>query len=108
MARFENSIITAVAEHPNARYVLVTAKGINRIDASGEWALRQVVQRLQENNLIFAALPEEPMEVLTLTGLAQEIGEENFFSNANAAIVDIYTRLEQQGKQPKYRLLNQP
>lgn len=107
VARFENSIITAVAEHPNARYVLVVAEGINRIDASGEWALRQVIEHLQENNLtlVFAALHQEPMEVLARTGLVQVIGEENFFTSADAAIADIYTRLEKQGKQPKYRLL---
>jgi hypothetical protein len=44
---------------------------------------------------------------LYLKNLGQQIGEKNFFTNANAAIDNIYARLEQQGIQPKYRLLNQ-
>ena len=109
VAHFENSIITALAEHPNARYVLVVAAGINRIDASGEWALRQVLERLRENNLtlVFAELHQEPMKVLEHTGLVQEIGPENFFTSADAAIAEIYHRLEQIGEEPGYRLLNQ-
>ena len=44
---FEDAILEAVANNPEAPYVLVVGDGINDIDASGEEVIHHLVERLQ-------------------------------------------------------------
>ncbi|HSD60646.1 MAG TPA: SulP family inorganic anion transporter, partial [Burkholderiales bacterium] len=43
---FEDAVLEAVANHPDARYVLVVGDGINQLDASGEEVVHHLVERL--------------------------------------------------------------
>ena len=95
VSHFENSIINALAEQPEAKFILVVADGINRIDASGEVALRQLLERLQENGitLVFSGLQNKALSVIKGSGLYDEVGAENFYSRPELAISDIHQKI---------------
>jgi SulP family sulfate permease len=105
---FEDAIIDAVSQKPNAKYVLVVGDGINQLDASGEEVLHNLNDRLRENGiiLVFSGLKRQILEVLRHTGLMASIGEENFHATEDMALEYIYKQL---GDDPEldlnYRLL---
>ena len=95
MANFEEKVLEAIGYHPKAKFVVVAAEGINRIDASGEWGLRQLLRTLGENGitLVFAGLPKSSLETLERTGLDDEIGQNNFYTDLPRAIREIHAQL---------------
>ena len=68
MAYFEEKLLDTIAYKPNAKYIIVVANGINRIDASGEWGLRQILETFEKNGmtLVFAGLPKHSYETLKI------------------------------------------
>ncbi|MCP3848758.1 MAG: sulfate permease [Gammaproteobacteria bacterium] len=95
VAYFEDAILEAVSDKPDAEYILVVGDAINQLDASGEEVLHHLNERLQENNIqiVFSGLKRQVMLVLRETGLFDQIGEENIFANEDMALESIYTRL---------------
>lgn len=93
---FEDAILNAVANNPEAPYVLIVGDGINDIDASGEEVIHHLVERLNENGVVvlFAGLKKQVIDVMRATGLWQTIGEKRFFSTAEQALERIYARAE--------------
>jgi len=93
---FEDAVLGAVAENPNAPYVLIVADGINDIDASGEEVIHHLVERLNENGVVvlFAGLKKQVIDVMNATGLWNVIGEKRIFSTAEQALERIYARAE--------------
>ena len=75
-------------EQPDLRYILLDASGINDMDASGEEALAQVVDRLRSAGLGFAmcGIKGQVMAVMERTGLIDKIGKENLFSDTEQAV----------------------
>jgi SulP family sulfate permease len=97
---FEDAILEAVADNPNAHYLLVVGDAINEVDASGEEVIRHLVQRLNQIGvvMIFAGLKKQVLDVMQATGLRDEIGEQRFFSTAEQALERIYARDEYAGE----------
>jgi SulP family sulfate permease len=93
---FEDAVLSAVAENPNAPYVLIVGDGINDIDASGEEVIHHLVERLNENGIVvlFSGLKRQIHDVMRATGLRDLIGEKRFFSTAEQALEAIYSRPE--------------
>lgn len=93
---FEDAVLGAVAENPEAPYVLIVGDGINDIDASGEEVIHHLVERLNENGIVvlFAGLKKQVHDVMRATGLRELIGEKRFFSTAEEALDAIYSRPE--------------
>ncbi len=93
---FEDAILNAVADNPEAPYVLIVGDGINDLDASGEEVIHHLVERLNENGVVvlFSGLKKQVMDVMHATGLAHLIGEKRFFSTAEQALEKIYSRAE--------------
>jgi SulP family sulfate permease len=93
---FEDAILNAVADNPEAPYVLIVGDGINDLDASGEEVIHHLVERLNENGVVvlFSGLKKQVMDVMHATGLAHLIGEKRFFSSAEQALEKIYSRAE--------------
>ena len=91
MAYFEEKLLDTVAFKPKAKYIIIAANGINRIDASGEWGLRQLLETFEQNNitLVFAGLPKHSYETLENTGLTKKIGTKNFYPNLETAVKEI-------------------
>ena len=95
MAYFEEKLLDTVAYNPDATHIIVVANGINRIDASGEWGLRQILDTFEQNKLtlVFAGLPKHSYETLENTGLTQKIGRENFYPTLPSAIECIHSNI---------------
>ena len=93
---FEEAVLNAVADNPEAPYVLIVGDGINDIDASGEEVIHHLVERLNENGIVvlFAGLKKQVHDVMRATGLRDVIGEKRFFSSAEEALHAIYSRPE--------------
>jgi SulP family sulfate permease len=93
---FEDAVLSAVAENPEAPYVLIVGDAINDIDASGEEVIHHLVDRLNENGIVvlFAGLKKQVHDVMRATGLREKIGERRFFTNADEALEAIYSRPE--------------
>jgi SulP family sulfate permease len=103
---FEDAILEAAAENPNAHYLLVVGDAINEIDASGEEVIHHLVQRLNANGVVmlFAGLKKQVLDVMQATGLRDEIGEQRFFATAEQALEKIYARDEYSDEDDALRL----
>jgi SulP family sulfate permease len=106
---FEDAVLGAVADNPDAPYVLIVGDGINDIDASGEEVIHHLVERLNENGVVvlFAGLKKQVIDVMHATGLWEVIGARRFYSTAEQALEAIYTRAEYADEQDPLRLSTQ-
>ena len=93
---FEDAILKAVADYPEAKYILVIGDGINQIDATGEEVIHHLVERMKENNItmVLSGLKAQILDVLRATELIDIIGKENVFRGDDMAIKALYERLE--------------
>lgn len=96
VAYFEDMLLEAVANFPEARYVLVVGDGINELDSSGEEVLHRLVERLMANKvtMVFSGLKRQVIEVMHKTPLFTMIGAQNMFSDEDKALESIYRWLE--------------
>ncbi|MGF1614842.1 MAG: SulP family inorganic anion transporter [Gammaproteobacteria bacterium] len=91
MAYFEQVVLDAVAQFPNAKAVLIVANGINRIDASGTEALRTLATDLRAAGitLMFSGLKKQAHDVIERSGLPEELGSGNVFPNKTLALASL-------------------
>ena len=94
---FEDAIMKIERENPKLKYILVVSSGINHIDASAIEMLRRLVRRLRECGitLAFSSAKRQFMEVIERTGLTEEIGEANIFGSDEAALKELFYRLNE-------------
>ncbi|MEE9369239.1 MAG: SulP family inorganic anion transporter [Pontiella sp.] len=92
---FEESVYAVCERFPQARYVVVVCNGINEIDASGTEMLKDVASQLKANDvqLLFVGVKNQVKDVMRVSGLDREVGEENFFGTFEHARSEIYARL---------------
>jgi SulP family sulfate permease len=107
---FEDMVLEQVARHPKAKFMLIVGDAINEIDGSGEEAVRRVVERLRENGIgvVFSGLKYQVLRVLESTGLAAEIGAQNFFRTEEHALAAIYSRIDDPAFDAERCVLNVP
>ena len=91
VAYFEDIILEAQRDFPEAKAILVIGSGINSIDASGEEKIREVNKRLSELGvkLMFSGLKYQVVKLFILSGLLEELGKERFFSNKEKALEEL-------------------
>lgn len=96
---FEDTVTRAVADKPNARFLLVVGDGINSLDASGEEVVHQVVARLRTSGVqvVFSGLKKQVLDVMRNTGLFDYIGQDNIFATEEMALEEIHRRLSKEG-----------
>lgn len=92
---FEDTVLEAVANKPDAKYLLVVGDSINQLDASGEEVVHHLVERLRENGMeiVFSGLKKQVLDVMRNTGLFDLISQANIFATEDQAIAAIYERL---------------
>jgi SulP family sulfate permease len=92
---FEDTVLEAVANKPNAKYLLVVGDAINQLDASGEEVVHHLVERLREAGveIIFSGLKKQILDVMHATGLFELIAQRNIFATEDQAIAAISERL---------------
>ena len=93
---FESSVLYLISNDADIRYVMVDARGINGLDASGVAMLRELVTRLRGNgiSLVFYNIKLPVLEVMQRTGLQSDIQDKNIFPSERNALKDIKERLE--------------
>lgn len=87
-AYFEQAVLKALSQFPQASALLVVGNGINRIDATGEEKLRALTQDLKAAGvtLMLAGLKRPVREALERAGLNEVIGAENIFASKDIAV----------------------
>jgi SulP family sulfate permease len=97
---FEDTILETLADHPDAKYLLVVGDGINQLDASGEEVIHHLVERLKSNGvtLVFSGLKKQVLDVMRATGLFDVVSQANIFANEDMALASIYERLGDEGR----------
>ena len=82
-------------DHPDIRYILLDARGINDMDASGEATLSMIVDRLRAAKIGFAmcSIKGQVMAVMERTHLLDKIGMENIYPDTKKAVADIITEI---------------
>jgi SulP family sulfate permease len=95
VAHFEDAVLAAVADRPEAGYLMVVGDGINFLDSSGEEMMHTLISRLHESGLVvvFSGLKKQILDVMRATGLFQLIGDENIFATEEQALAAISQRL---------------
>ncbi|MGB3209911.1 MAG: SulP family inorganic anion transporter [Desulforhopalus sp.] len=82
-------------EQPDLRYILLDARGINDMDASGEEALEMLCKRVRSAKLGFAmcGVKGQVLKVMERTGLIEEIGKEHMFADSKTAVAALIDRI---------------
>ncbi len=96
VAYFEDIILEAHADYPEATAILVVGSGINAMDASGEEKVREVAKRLQDVGvtLMFSGLKHQVMQEFERGGLVETLGRDAFFSDKERALQTLLERYE--------------
>jgi len=87
-AYFEQAVLKALSQFPQARALLVLSNSINRIDATGEEKLRALASDLKAAGvtLMLAGLKKPVREAIDRAGLDDVIGAENIFPSKESAL----------------------
>jgi len=87
-------VLEAIADNPQAKFLVIVGDAINELDASGEEVMHHLVERLRANGVtvLFAGLKKQVRDVMQATGLMKAIGAENVFGSADEAIEEAYRR----------------
>jgi SulP family sulfate permease len=103
---FEDTVLEAVANKPDAKYLLVVGDAINQLDASGEEVVHHLVERLRDVGvtIVFSGLKKQVLDVMRATGLFELISQDNIFATEDQAIAAIYQRLGDTAKDDRFLL----
>ncbi len=95
VAYFEDMILEAHTEFPQAEFILIIGSGINEIDASGEEKIREVAKRLDDVGvtLVFSSLKHQVRKILQKSGICEDLGHDSFFSDKETALEVLTARL---------------
>lgn len=93
-AQFEQSVLNAADDRH--RILLLRMGKVPLMDMTGESNLASVVQNFKKRggNVLISGIRPQPWKLLERTGLAAEIGHENFFMHTGDAINSALTQLE--------------
>jgi len=91
---FEDAVLQMEQRNPQMQVVLVSAAGINGIDASGVQMLTSLIDGLGKNGItvVVSGLKASIRAVLDRTDLSTRIGHENFFISDHAAMLALAER----------------
>lgn len=93
----DEQVLKFRTDQPDLRYILLDARGINDMDASGEEALEMLCKRIRSAKLGFAmcGVKGQVLNVMERTGLINEIGKEHMFADSKAAVAALVTRIHE-------------
>lgn len=110
VAWFESAVLEAIADNPQAKFLVIVGDAINELDASGEEVVHHLVERLRATGVtvLFAGLNKQVRDVMQATGLMDAIGPENVCGTADDAIEEAYRRASTAGIETAGTLLRHP
>jgi MFS superfamily sulfate permease-like transporter len=96
----DEQVIKFRNEQPDLRYILLDARGINDMDASGEEALELLVERIRSAGLGFAmsGIKGQVMAVMQRTGLLDKIGKDSLYADTEQAVKTIIKKIHTTSK----------
>lgn len=96
VAYFERQVIKLVQRNPNLTYVLISAHGINYIDASAVEMMRSLLAYLKEQNvvLVISGAKRHVYAVAQRTGLVEMVGLQNFYATDRVALQALRAKIE--------------
>ncbi len=91
----DEQVLKFRTEQPDLRYILLDARGINDMDASGEEALEMLVKRVRSAELGFAmcGVKVQVLNVMERTGLLEEVGAKHMFPDSKTAVAALIDRI---------------
>jgi len=100
IAHFEDAVLGAMADHREAKFLLVVGDAINFIDSSGEEMLHNLLRQLHQSGVevVFSGLKKQVLDVMRATGLFGVIGEQNIYSTEDQALLAISCRLGEESE----------
>ncbi len=96
VAYFEDIVLEAKRDFPEATTILILGSGINSIDASGLEKVREVHERFKQMHIdmMFSGLKFQVVKLFIQSGLIDEIGRDNLFPSKEKAITALCERLD--------------
>ncbi len=93
---FESKLMRVFTDHPDAKFIILDAEGINMLDATGEMVLSQLCERFETAGVIIlmARMKRQFRISLRNTGAIHKIGEDRFFSRVTYALAHAWTDLK--------------
>lgn len=84
----EGKLINLLADRPSLKVVVLDLESVDRVDATGEAALRRIAERLQTSGIdcYFARTKRQVYATLERSGLVTELGAERFFRERKQAL----------------------
>jgi sulfate permease, SulP family len=91
------------SKHPELRYILLDARGINDIDASGEEVLSRIVERLRAAGVGFAmsSVKGQVIRVMEQTHLLRTIGRDNVYPDTQTAVAALIQKVHEDKSLPQ-------
>ncbi|WP_019240743.1 MULTISPECIES: SulP family inorganic anion transporter [Bacillus] len=79
-------VLDSIHLHP--KVVILKMNKLIHLDTTGENNLKSIISQLKKNDcqVLIAGLHGQPLEIVKLTGLYNEIGKQHFFHDTNKAI----------------------
>jgi SulP family sulfate permease len=99
---FEDAVLRLERERPDLRYILVSAAGVNGLDASGVDMLANLIHQLRNNNIALgmSGVKKQVREVMVRTGLQDLIGERNIFASDHEALAKLTSEILSRPPEP--------
>lgn len=93
-AHFEDSVLRLAREHPDARFILIAASGINEIDASGIEVIANLADELAQKGvtLAFSGVKQQVLRVFDRTGVTAKLDPSNLYATDRAAVAGLADR----------------
>ena len=93
---FETEVLRVFSEHPEAKYIILDAEGINLLDSTGQMVLTQLCERFEKAGVIFlvARMKRPFMQTMYRTGAAGPMADQRYFSRLTFALAYAWKDLE--------------
>ena len=94
-AALEDAVLKLERDKPRLKFILLTASGINDLDATGAELLFKLSERLSQNGITLAlsAAKKQVLDVIGQTGLDTAIGRGNIYATDRLAVDGLLARV---------------
>lgn len=93
---FETEVLRVFADHPEAKFIILDAEGINMLDSTGQMVLAQLYERLEKAGVIFlvARMKRQFMLTINSAGSIGPMADQRYFSRLTFALAYAWKDLE--------------
>ena len=93
---FETEVLRVFADHPEAKFIILDAEGINMLDSTGMMVLAQLCERLEKAGVIFlvARMKRQFMLTIKSAGSIGPMADQRYFSRLTFALAYAWKDLE--------------